>query len=257
MKSNRPLITGLSLSFLICGVAQTQAGEFRWTGLPKPDRGGVPENDLYDYGVMGPPATPEIVTASARKIKLPLADGPFKPTWESLQENYRSPAWFEDAKFGTFMHWGLYSVPAHRSEWYEKHMYNAFWDWHSENYGSPAQFGYKDFITLFTANKWQPDDWAKLFKDSGARLVMPCAQHHDNFALWDSDVMPYNTMNMGPKRDLIGELGQAVRKQGPEYPLPIRRSTAIVFTPLDCRTLTWRKSISSLPVRCLRLYFLV
>ena len=193
------------------------AVQARWIPLTRPDRGGVGDTGPYDYGVMGPPATGEIVKAAERGIPTPVPPGPFEPTWESLKNNYRTPSWFDDAKFGIFMHWGLYSVPAYRSEWYEKHMYGALVKWHTENFGTPEQFGYKDFIPLFTAAKWDPDTWAELFKKSGARLVMPCAQHHDNFALWDSEVTKFNAKKMGPKRDLIGELGAAVRRQGIKF----------------------------------------
>ena len=188
--------------------------------LPKPDRDGVPESKLYDYGGMGPPATPEIVSAADAAVTTPMAPGPFQPTWDSIQKNYQTPAWFQDAKFGIFMHWGLYSVPAHgpsASEWYEKHMYASESAWHIQNYGPQEKFGYKDFIPLFTADKWDPDAWAALFKKAGAKYVMPCAEHHDNFALWNSDVTPFNAFKMGPKRDLIGDLAAAVRKQGLKF----------------------------------------
>jgi alpha-L-fucosidase len=187
--------------------------------LPKPDRGGVPDNNLYDYGVMGPPATPEIVADANAAVTTPLPPGPFAATWESIEKNYTVPSWFHGAKFGIFMHWGLYAVPAHHNEWYEKHLYGADLDWHTQTFGPPEKFGYKDFIPLFTQSKFKADDWAALFKKSGARFVMPSAQHHDNFALWDSDVTPFNAQKMGPHRDLIGELGTAVRKQGLRYGL--------------------------------------
>src|SRR4051794_20962209 len=111
--------------------------------LPKPDRGGVPESKLYDYGVMGPPATPDIVAAADRAVTKSLPAGPFAPTWESILKNYKTPAWFLNAKFGIFMHWGLYAVPAHGSEWYEKHMYGSLRQWHAENFGPQETFGYK------------------------------------------------------------------------------------------------------------------
>jgi alpha-L-fucosidase len=185
--------------------------------LPKPDPMGVPTDGPFDYGVMGPPATPRIVADAGRALSRPLPPGPFEASWESIRKGYRPPSWFEDAKFGIFMHWGLYSVPAYRSEWYEKHMYGPFLDWHSKEFGPPERFGYKDFIPMFKAEKWDPEDWAELFSKSGARLVMPCAQHHDNFALWDSKVTRFNAKVMGPKRDLIGELGQAVRKRDMKF----------------------------------------
>jgi alpha-L-fucosidase len=185
--------------------------------LPKPDRGSAPDSKLYDYGVMGPPATAAIVAAADAAVTTPLPKGPVVPTWDSIQQNYKTPAWFKDAKFGIFMHWGLYAVPAHHNEWYEKHMYGADLAWHTEKFGPPEKFGYKDFIPLFTQEKFNADEWATLFKKAGAKFVMPSAQHHDNFALWDSDVTPFNAKKMGPKRDLIGELGAAVRKAGLKF----------------------------------------
>jgi alpha-L-fucosidase len=186
-------------------------------GLPKPDPDGVPASKLYDYGVMGPPATPEIVAAADAAVTKPMAQGPFAPTWDSIQQNYQTPDWFKGAKFGLFMHWGLYSVPAYHSEWYEKDMYGALLAWHTQNFGPPEKFGYKDFIPLFTQANFNADDWAALFKQSGAQFVVPTAEHHDNFAMWNSDVTPFNAYRMGPKQDLIGELAAAVRKQGLKF----------------------------------------
>jgi alpha-L-fucosidase len=101
----------------------------------------------------------------------------FQPTWESLKQNYKVPRWFQDAKFGIFIHWGVYSVPAHASEWYSKHMYAtpAVIKWHAEHYGPQDKFGYKDFIPMFKAEKFDPDQWAALFKRAGARYVVPVA----------------------------------------------------------------------------------
>jgi alpha-L-fucosidase len=129
------------------------------------------------------------------------------------------PGWFRDAKFGIFMHWGLYAVPAHASEWYAKHMYGnpGITQWHTEKFGPPDKFGYKDFIPKFTCEKFNPDDWAALFKKSGAKVIIPTAIHHDGFALWDSAVNPWNAKKMGPRRDLIGDLAQAVRQQGLKF----------------------------------------
>jgi alpha-L-fucosidase len=180
----------------------------------KPDRMGAIDTGRYDYGVMGPAATRAIVEAAGRAVSKPLPNGPFAPTWDSIEKNYRTPAWFEDAKFGIFMHWGVFSVAAHHNEWYEKHMYAADAQWHAEHFGPQEKFGYKDLIPRFTAAKWDPDAWAALFKKSGARMVMEMGEHHDNFALWDSDVTPFNAKQMGPHRDLVGGLAAAVRKQG-------------------------------------------
>ncbi|GAB3453737.1 alpha-L-fucosidase [Massilia terrae] len=185
--------------------------------LPKPDRGGVPESKLYDYGVMGPPATPAIVSAANAGLATALPAGPYQANWNSIRKNYQPPAWFAGAKFGIFLHWGVYAVPAYHNEWYEKHMYDRDLAWHTEHFGLPEKFGYKDFIPQFTAEKFDPDAWAELFRRAGARLVMPTAQHHDNFALWDSAVTPFNAKRMGPHRDLIGDLGAAVRRAGMRF----------------------------------------
>lgn len=166
---------------------------------------------------MAPETRPEVVQAAVNSITNPLPPGPFQPTWDSLKAGYRVPRWFVDAKFGLFMHWGLYSVPAHHNEWYEKHMYAADRQWHEEHFGPPDKFGYKDFIPLFTCSNFNADAWADLFKRSGAKFVIPTAQHHDGFSLWDSQVNPVNAKNLGPKRDLIGELCRAVRRQGLKF----------------------------------------
>ncbi len=166
---------------------------------------------------MAPETRLEVVEAAVAKIKTPLPPGPFAPTWDSLKENYHVPAWFYEAKFGLFMHWGVYSVPAHHNEWYEKHMYAAERAWHTAHFGAPDQFGYKDFIPLFKQEHFDPEAWADLFKKSGARFVIPTAQHHDNFALWDSAVTPFNAKAMGPHRDLIGDLAKAVRARGLKF----------------------------------------
>ncbi|HEY8935768.1 MAG TPA: alpha-L-fucosidase, partial [Cyclobacteriaceae bacterium] len=124
---------------------------------------------------------------------------------------------FKDAKFGIFIHWGAYSVPAFGSEWYPRLMYqqgsNEF-KHHVEKYGLPDKFGYKDFIPLFKAEKFNADQWVDLFKKSGAKYVVPVAEHHDGFAMYKTALSKWNAFEMGPKRDIIGELATATRKQG-------------------------------------------
>jgi len=185
----------------------------------KPVNKGIGEAG-NDYGFdMAPETTPRVVEDAVRSINSNSTQGPFKPTWESLKANYQVPEWYRGAKFGLCMHWGLYSVPAYRSEWYEKHMYGneGIMAWHRSQFGDQTKFGYKDFIPMFTAEHFNADAWAELFKRSGARFFAPACQHHDGFALWDSKVTPYNSMQMGPHRDLIGELSKAVRKQGLKF----------------------------------------
>ena len=137
-----------------------------------------------------------------------------QPTWESIRANYSVPQWFIDAKFGITMHWGLFSVAAYHNEWYEKYMYTTFADWHAQNFGPQDKFGYKDFIPLFTAKDFNADDMAELVRESGAKYFMPTVEHHDGFSLWNSATNPFNAANMGPHRDLVGEMAVATRKAG-------------------------------------------
>jgi len=142
--------------------------------------------------------------------------GPFRPDWESLR-NYEAPEWYRDAKFGIFIHWGVYSVPAFGNEWYPRLMYDKKWSeykHHLETYGPPDKFGYKDFIPLFKAEHFDPVAWAELFKKAGARYVVPVAEHHDGFAMYDSGLSDWTVVKMGPHRDTTGELAKAVRAAG-------------------------------------------
>ena len=176
------------------------------------------EGNAHDFD-MAPETRLEVVEAAVKSVPTKMPSGPFKPTWESLAANYKVPDWYAGAKFGLCMHWGLYSVPAYHNEWYEKHMYGTkgIMEWHVQHFGEQDKFGYKDFIPMFTQEKFDPNAWAELFKKSGAKFVMPTCQHHDGFSLWDSKVNPYNAKLMGPHRDLIGELCTAVRKQGLKF----------------------------------------
>jgi alpha-L-fucosidase len=158
-----------------------------------------------------------LIAAAVAKLP-PNPPGPVQPTWESIRANFKDPDWFRDGKFGIMMHWGVYSVPAHGSEWYERYMYDAkntgFVRWHTEHWGPPEKFGYKDFFPMFTAAKWDPDAWAQLFKDAGAKYVIASGEHHDGFSNWKSDINKFNAFNYGPHRDLVGDLTVAVRKVG-------------------------------------------
>ena len=137
----------------------------------------------------------------------------YQATWQSL-ETYQTPDWFRDAKFGIFIHWGVYSVPAFGSEWYPRNMYQQGSDefkHHVVTYGPQNKFGYKDFIPMFKAEKFDPDAWADLFEKSGAKYVVPVAEHHDGFAMYKTALSKWNAAEMGPKRDIIGELSTAIK----------------------------------------------
>ena len=144
-------------------------------------------------------------------------EGPYEASWQSIAAHYRTPEWFQDAKFGIFIHWGVYSVPAAGSEWYPKHMYNGLAKVHREKWGRQSQFGYKDFIPMFKAEKFNASEWAELFREAGARYVIPTAEHHDGFAMYDSKLTRWNAKQMGPCRDIIGELAEAVRHEGLKF----------------------------------------
>jgi alpha-L-fucosidase len=143
-------------------------------------------------------------------------EGPFRPDWESLQK-YEAPGWYRDAKFGVFIHWGVYSVPAFGNEWYPRNMYRAGTDeykHHIATYGPVDRFGYKDFIPMFKAENFDPAAWARLFKDAGIQYVVPVAEHHDGFAMYDSGLSDWTAAKMGPQRDIVGDLAKAVRAEG-------------------------------------------
>jgi alpha-L-fucosidase len=143
-------------------------------------------------------------------------EGPFRADWQSL-ENYDAPEWYKDAKFGIFIHWGVYSVPAFGNEWYPRNMYIAGSEENKHElatYGPLDKFGYKDFIPMFKAEHFDPAAWARLFKEAGAKYVVPVAEHHDGFAMYNSGLSDWTAAKMGPHRDVIGELAKAVRAEG-------------------------------------------
>jgi alpha-L-fucosidase len=159
-----------------------------------------------------------------------IATGPYKDdNWDSF-EQYRVPQWYKDGKLGIFIHWGVYSVPAFGDEWYPRRMYRpgdpenkGVYDHHVKTYGPVNEFGYKDFIPMFKAEKFDPKEWALLFKEAGARFVMPVAEHHDGIAMYQTDLNRWNVAEMGPKRDTTRELSEAVRELGMEFAVSSHR----------------------------------
>ncbi|MDW7691542.1 alpha-L-fucosidase [Flammeovirgaceae bacterium SG7u.111] len=139
--------------------------------------------------------------------------------WESL-EKYEVPEWYLDMKFGIYFHWGPYSVPAYKTEWYSHRMYNEgdeIRKYHEETYGPLNEFGYKDFIPMFKAEKFDADEWADLFVKAGAQFAGPVAEHADGFAMWDSKLTEWDAVDMGPKRDIVGEMEKAVKGRGLKF----------------------------------------
>ncbi len=150
----------------------------------------------------------------------------YEANWQSLA-NYPCPEWFDDAKFGIFIHWGGYSEFGYRkggrgyAEHSPKMIYSDpdhYYPVLKMRYGAcPPEFGYKDIIANFKAEKWDPEEWADLFQQAGAKYVVLTAEHHDGYALWDSDLTDWCATKVGPMRDLVGELARAVRKRGMKF----------------------------------------
>lgn len=135
--------------------------------------------------------------------------------WEIVKK--QAPEWFRDAKFGLFFHWGPYSVPAYQNEWYSRNMYGKGLEqniYHEKTFGSLKEFGYKDFYPMMTGDQFDAKEWADLVVRSGAKYAGPVTEHADNFSMWDSKVNPVNSVNYGPKRDVVGECTKEFRKQG-------------------------------------------
>lgn len=146
-----------------------------------------------------------------------MMEGKFEPTWESLK-NYKVPEWFRNAKFGIWAHWGPQCVEG-SGDWMARSMYmegSREYKYHVEHYGHPSEVGFKDIIPLFKAEKWDPDKLVALYKKIGAQYFFVLGNHHDNMDLWDSKYQPWNSMNIGPKRDILAEWEKAARK----YKLP-------------------------------------
>lgn len=141
----------------------------------------------------------------------------YQPNWESLAKYDEAAEWFKDAKFGIYAHWGILSVPAYANDWYPRNMHIEGTDeykHHVSVYGHPSKFGYHDFVPMFHAEKFNADEWAELFKKAGAKFAGVVAEHHDGWSNWDSKINPWNSMDMGPHRDLVGELAKAIHGRG-------------------------------------------
>ncbi|AUP78008.1 alpha-L-fucosidase [Flavivirga eckloniae] len=155
----------------------------------------------------------------------------YEENWESLKE-YSIPQWMKDVKFGIFIHWGPNSVAKLHTDWYPRWMYldsgivnpqtgevindkpHPAVAYHKKTFGDQKDFGYKDLIPMFTMEKFNPKEWVDIFKKSGAQYVVPVAEHHDGFALYESSITPYNAVDMGPKRDIFKALTNEIKKQG-------------------------------------------
>ena len=150
------------------------------------------------------------------RIDQVIEAGKYKDNWASLS-HHKVPDWYMHDKLGIFIHWGIYSVPANGGEWYSRTMYDKNcneYEHHRRTYGEHKDFGYKDFIPMFKAEKFNASEWVSLFKKSGIKYVMPVAEHHDGFAMYDTEFNRWNAKEMGPCRDVVGEIKAECEKQG-------------------------------------------
>jgi alpha-L-fucosidase len=168
--------------------------------------------------------TPTVIVSTDSE---PVADGKFQPTWESLKQ-YETPDWFRDAKFGIWAHWGPQCQPE-RGDWYARQMYSeGHWQYqdHLTRYGHPSKHGFKDVIHAWKAEKWDPDKLLELYKRAGAEYFIALANHHDNFDNYDSKYQPWNSVNLGPKQDLIAGWAKAARSNGMKFGVSVHAAHA-------------------------------
>src|SRR5580700_11009642 len=162
--------------------------------------------------------TPDVHSANA----LGSETRRYEPSWNSLRQ-IPTPKWLREGKFGIYTHWGVYSVPAYgkNGTWYAHNIYTKpdsdDRKHHEATYGPLEKFGYKDFIPMFTGSRCDPEEWAELFKQAGARFAGPVAEHHDGFSMWDTKYSEWNAAKMGPKKDIVGQLSKSIKHQGMKF----------------------------------------
>jgi alpha-L-fucosidase len=169
-------------------------------------------------------ATPSVVVSTSTE---PVATGKFEPTWDSLKQ-YQVPEWFRDAKFGIWAHWGP-QCEAEDGDWYARGMYqegSPQYRFNVEHYGHPSTFGFKDLIHQWKAEKWDPEKLVALYKRAGAQYFFALANHHDNFDLWDSKYQPWNSVKIGPQKDLIAGWAKAARDNGLRFGVSVHAAHA-------------------------------
>jgi alpha-L-fucosidase len=156
--------------------------------------------------------------------------GSFRPNWESLKA-YRVPDWFRDVKFGIWAHWSPQCVPE-QGDWYARGMYiqgSPQYNYHVKTYGHPSQFGYKDICHIWRTDNWNPEELIRLYAKTGAKYFVALANHHDNFDCWDSKYQPWNSVNVGPKKDIVGTWERIARAQGLKFGITFHATPARVW----------------------------
>lgn len=208
LSKSRSLFLGIALSAATGAFAQTMPDPAPMPELPPPQAPGSVE--------MGDPAKfPEV------KMDFPIAEGPYGPTWDSIARNYpaKEVAWLREAKFGIWVHFGPQAA-GQSGDWYARRMYmqgQRAYSNHLRDFGHPSTEGYKDLLKDWNPTKLDPAALVQSYRDAGARFLLIQGVHHDNFDSWDSKYQPWNSVNMGPKRDLLGEWSAAAKKAGMCY----------------------------------------
>jgi alpha-L-fucosidase len=205
----------LRLASLLPAVALLAAVNCRAVDATLPPIPDVPPPQAEDSVPLGDSKSfPEV------KLDLPVAPGPFAPTWESIEKNYPGePAWLREAKFGIWVHFGPQSA-GESGDWYARRLYAPDTPAsrnHRRKFGHPSEVGYKEVLHAWNPTKLDPAALTKLYHDAGARFLLIQGVHHDNFDLWNSKYQPWNSVNVGPKRDLIGEWAKACRADGMRF----------------------------------------
>lgn len=186
---------------------------------------GLAAPPLFADGSIPSSLEPKVIVDTKRE---PIAPGRFEPTWKSL-EQYQVPDWFRDAKFGIWAHWGPQCQPE-AGDWYARNMYGdgggGQSKFHRGKYGHPSEFGFKDVIHGWKAEKWNPDKLVALYKRTGAQYFFAMANHHDNLDLWDSTYQPWNSVAVGPRKNLIAGWAKAARAQGLPFGVSVHAAHA-------------------------------
>jgi alpha-L-fucosidase len=167
------------------------------------------------------------VPATAPAGMLPITTGKFSPDWDSLSQ-YQTPDWFRDAKFGIWAHWTAQCVPE-QGDWYARNMYiqgDHDYEYQVAHYGHPSVFGFKDIDNLWRAENWDPEKLMQLYKRAGAKYFVALANHHDNFDTFDSAYQPWNSVNIGPHKDIVGTWAKVARENGLRFGVSVHAARA-------------------------------
>lgn len=157
-----------------------------------------------------------LIGCKKESLKHNISKKEFVAQWDSLAKYEEAPKWFREAKFGVYAHWGLLSVAEYANDWYPRNMHIKGTDeykHHLKTYGKHNEFGYHDYTSLFKAEKFNPKEWADLIEKSGAKFAGIVAEHHDGWSNWNSEINPWNSMDKGPKRDIVGELEKEIHNK--------------------------------------------